>query len=53
MSEPTGDPIPDAEAESEVTESVGITWFVKVGLLFLLVAAVGVGLGIGLGVVPL
>lgn len=52
MPGPTGDSITDAEAESEAPESVGITWFLKVGLLFLLVAAVGVGLGIGLGVVP-
>jgi hypothetical protein len=33
-------------------DDVGVEWFLKVGLLFLLVLAVGVGLGIGLGVVP-
>lgn len=40
---------PDADGE---TTDVGVAWFAKVGLLFLLVLAVGVGLGVGLGVVP-
>lgn len=51
MTERPPDSVPSADAE-EATE-VGVAWFAKVGLLFLLVVAVGVGLGIGLGVVPL
>jgi hypothetical protein len=31
---------------------VGVTWFLKVALLFALILAVALGLGIGLGVIP-
>lgn len=31
---------------------VGVTWFLKVALLFALVLAVALGLGVGLGVIP-